>query len=55
MLLVFHRRFTESEQPDKSLEDSAVSSNPPEGLPAQASANPHEATNRIEGSQNSSS
>jgi signal peptidase II len=55
MLLVFHRRFTESEQTDKSLEDSASNSIAPESVPASASTSPHEVTTRIEGSQNSSS
>ena len=55
MLLVFHRSFTESEQTTTSPEDSASNANLPEGAPVPASDNPHEATNRIEGSQDSSS
>jgi signal peptidase II len=37
MLLVFHRRFTESEQPDRPLEQSVPT---PDGLPSPASTNP---------------
>lgn len=52
MLLVFHRRFTESEQADRSLEQSVPT---PDGLPSPASTSPQELTDRIEGSQNASS
>jgi len=55
MLLLFHRRFTESEQPDKSTQDQVPGSNPPEGVSASASVNPQDAAKRIESSQNSSS
>ncbi len=55
MLLVFHRRFTESEQADKSSDASASDSNPPEQVPASASVTPQDVSNRIEGSQNASS
>jgi signal peptidase II len=55
MLLVFHRSFTESEQTTTSPEDSASKANLREGVPVPASDNPHGETNRIEGSQDSSS
>jgi signal peptidase II len=55
MLLIFHRRFTESELTDKSPEGPASNPSTPEVVPAPASASPQEVTNRIEGSENTSS
>jgi len=55
MLLVFHRRFTESEQTQKLPQDSASNPDSAEGIPAPVSTDPHEVTGKVEGSQNTSS
>lgn len=55
MLLVFHRRFTEPEQKNKPLASSIPAPDVPAGIPSSASTGTSELTNRIEGSQNTSS
>lgn len=55
MLLIFHRRFTESEQTSRSSEELASPTDPAQSIPAPVSDDPQEVPNRIEGSQNTSS
>lgn len=55
MLLMFHRRFTEAEQPQKSSEDPSLNPDAPAGVPVPAANDPHAVTSRSEGFQNTSS
>ena len=55
MLLVFHRRFTEPEEAGKAAEESSLNPETSGALTAPIANSSVEATNKMEGSQNSSS